>query len=167
MMVTPHMLAGAALGRILRRPWLAYPAAFASHLVLDIVPHLDTHGMFGRLGGPPTRMEAAVGVSDFVVGALLVGLLAARQRSRRVVLTAALLAVIIDLVEYVPPVGPWFRQWPAAAGWVHFHHAIQHNLTVAQWPLGMATQAAVMAMAMAVLRVRGTGSRAAGAQPVW
>ncbi len=35
MLATPHMCAGAALGAILRRPWLTWPAAFASHFLLD------------------------------------------------------------------------------------------------------------------------------------
>ena len=47
MMATPHMVAGAAIGRLLRRPWLAYPAAFVSHFLLDIVPHIDSHALFG------------------------------------------------------------------------------------------------------------------------
>jgi hypothetical protein len=149
MMATPHMLAGAALGRVLRRPWLAYPAALASHLLLDAVPHIDAHSLFGVERGGPTRMEAAAAVADFAIGAVLVGALAWRAR-RPTMTIAAFLAIAMDLVEYVPPVGPWFQQWPTAAGFIRFHHAVQHNLTPAQWPLGAATQAAVSALAIGV-----------------
>jgi len=149
MMATPHMVVGAALGRALRRPWLAYPAALASHFLLDTVPHLDAHGMFGTSRGGPTRAEATAAVVDFLVGVLVV-VLVARPPRRRVMLLAGLLGILPDLVEYVPPLGPWFQSWAGAHWLVTFHHAIQHNLTPAQWPLGAATQLAVVALSLAV-----------------
>jgi len=163
MMATPHMMAGAAIGRALRRPWLAYPAALASHFVLDIVPHLDSHGMFGATHGGPTRLEAIAGISDFLVGALLVGLVASRQRRRRVMVVGGLLGILVDLVEYVPPLGPWLQSWSGAEDLIRFHHGIQHNVTVAQWPLGFATQGVVLAIALALcLRRDRTGRTAEG-----
>jgi len=38
MVATPHLVAGAAIGKLFRRPWLAYPLAFGSHFLLDFVP---------------------------------------------------------------------------------------------------------------------------------
>ncbi len=149
MMATPHLLVGAALGRVVQRPWLAYPAALASHYLLDAIPHLDAHSLFGVPRGGPTRLEAATAVADFAAGAVLVGALAWRAR-RRSMMLAALFAVLIDLVEYVPPVGPWVQQSAAAAGFVRFHHAIQHSLTLAHWPLGLVTQLAVAGSAIGV-----------------
>lgn len=155
MMATPHMLAGAALGRVLRPRWLAYSAAFASHLLLDMVPHFDSHSLFGAERGGPTRMEAVVAVTDFAVGAAVIGALAWQARGRGMVV-AGFLAVAMDLMEYVPPVGPWLQQWPAAASFTRLHHALQHNLTAARWPLGLATQAAVagLALGMSLWRAR-------------
>ncbi len=150
MMATPHMAAGAAIGRVLRRPWLAYPVAFASHFLLDIVPHIDSHALFGVKHGAPTPLEAAAGIADFLVGALVVSLAVARQPSRRVMLGAALFAILIDLVEYVPPFGSWFQHWSGAAWLTGFHHRVQHNLTSAHWLLGAGTQAAVLALGLAI-----------------
>ena len=157
MMATPHMVAGAAIGRALRRPWLAYPAALASHFLLDIVPHIDSHALFGVKHGGPTRLEATAGVTDFLVGALVVGLVSLRQPSRRVMLGSALFAILVDLVEYVPPLGPWFQSWAGAAWFTGFHHGIQRNLTPAQWPLGVGTQAAVLALSLGVCLSRRRG----------
>jgi len=150
MMATPHMLAGAAIGRIARRPWLAYPAAFASHFLFDFTPHLDTHGLFGVKHGGPTSLEASVAVADFLIGALLVMTLSRRQPDRRVMVGGALFGVLIDLVEYVPPVGPWFKNWFGAAWLVRFHQDVQHNLTPAYWPLGLGTQAILLAISIAI-----------------
>jgi hypothetical protein len=144
------MLAGAAIGRIARRPWLAYPAAFASHFLLDYAPHLDTHGLLGVRHGGPTRLEASVAVADFLIGALLAITLSRRQPDRRLMLGGALFGVLMDLVEYVPPVGPWLRTWPGTAWLAHFHHSVQHNLTPAHWPLGFGTQAIVLAISIAI-----------------
>jgi hypothetical protein len=154
MMATPHMVAGAAIGRVLRRPWLAYPAAFASHLLLDIVPHIDSHSLFGVKHGGPTRLEAAAAVADFLVGALVVGLVAARQPMRRVMLGSALFGILIDLVEYVPPLGPWLKSWPYTAWLSEFHHSIQHNLTLTHWPLGAGTQLGVLGLGLAICLAR-------------
>jgi hypothetical protein len=150
MMATPHMVAGAAIGRVLRRPWLAYPATFASHFLLDFVPHIDAHTLFGAKHGGPTRLEATAGIADFLVGALVVGLVAKRQTRRRVMLGGALFGILMDLVEYVPPFGPWFQSWAGAASLTGFHHRIQHNLTPAHWPLGAGTQVATLAIALAI-----------------
>lgn len=154
MMATPHMVAGAAIGRVLRRPWLAYPAAFASHFLLDIVPHLDTHALFGVKYGGPTRLEAAGGIADFLVGTLIVGLVSRRRPDRRVMLGGALFGILIDLVEYVPPFGPWLQHWAGASWLTGFHHGIQHNLTPPHWPLGAGTQVAVLALGLAVCLAR-------------
>ena len=148
MMATPHMMAGAIIGRGLRRPWLAWPAAFGSHFFLDFAPHLDSHALFGAEHGGPTFLEAAIGIPDFVLGALLIGWLVWREPDRRVVLGGALFAILIDLIEDVPPFGPWFKSWPLTAWLSQFHHSFQHNVTPAQWYLGVGTQVVVVAVAL-------------------
>jgi len=165
MMATPHMVVGAAVGRALRRPWLAYPAAFASHFLLDFVPHIDSHALFGANHGGPTRLEGAAGVTDFLIGALVVGLVAARQPSRRVMIGSALFGILTDLAEYVPPFGPWFQNWAGTAWLTGPHHRIQHNLTPAHWGLGAVTQVAALGLGLAVcLAGRKSTRRIAGAQ---
>ncbi len=162
MMATPHMLAGAALGRLTRRPWLAYPAAFASHFLLDYTPHLDSHALYGVAGGGPTAPEAAIGITDFVVGAALIAWLAWRRADRRVILGGALFGIIIDLVENIPPLGAWFRTWAGTAWLSAWHHALQHNVTPEQWALGVGTQVLVVAIALWALRRRGGRGAATG-----
>jgi hypothetical protein len=47
MLLVPHAAAGAALGKWFRSPWIAVPLALAIHFVLDMLPHIDSHGLFG------------------------------------------------------------------------------------------------------------------------
>ena len=39
MLFTNHMLAGALLGRVVRKPGAAFAAGLASHVVMDVLPH--------------------------------------------------------------------------------------------------------------------------------
>ncbi|MGZ6004983.1 MAG: hypothetical protein ACXWLH_02425 [Candidatus Saccharimonadales bacterium] len=41
MTATNHAMTGALIGLTLHQPWFAVPAAFASHYVLDAIPHAD------------------------------------------------------------------------------------------------------------------------------
>jgi hypothetical protein len=146
------MLAGAAIGKSLRRSWPALGAAFLSHFLLDFVPHLDSHALFGNRSGRVTPTEVLGATLDVLVGAVLVIWLARRLRRRRLILGAAFAGVVIDLVDNVPPWSRLFRAW-AGTGWLSaFHHGFQHNVTLAQWPLGFGTQLAVIAVAVWVMR---------------
>lgn len=43
MLETPHVLIGAAIATKVGNPFLAIPLAFASHFVLETVPHWNPH----------------------------------------------------------------------------------------------------------------------------
>jgi len=140
------MFTGAAVATVSRRPWLGWPAAFASHFLLDYIPHVDSHALFGAPGGGPTVPEAATAVADFVAAVAVILWLVHRRADRRLALGGALFGIIIDLAELAPVVGPWLEGFPGTA-WLHqFHHGFQHNLTRAQWPLGVATQAVTIGL---------------------
>lgn len=43
MLLVVHTLTGAAIGQAIGQPWLAGAISFASHFVLDMIPHGDEH----------------------------------------------------------------------------------------------------------------------------
>jgi len=43
MLETPHVLAGAVIAAKVQNPFLAIPLAFASHFILEKVPHWNPH----------------------------------------------------------------------------------------------------------------------------
>jgi len=151
MLLIPHALAGAAVAGLLRRPALAYPAAVASHLVLDVVPHLDSHGLFGAPQGGPTPLEATAGVLDFLVACALMLWLVRGRADRRLLLGGAFCGMLIDLVNHVPPWGPWFSAWPGTAWLSDLHAAVGHGVQPAQWPLGVGTQVVTVALSLWVI----------------
>jgi hypothetical protein len=171
MLASVHLVTGAAIGKSVRPFWLAAVAAFASHFVLDFIPHIDTHGLFGVSGGGPTRAEVVGTLCDVALGVALVlwvtvarparagrhpGSLSlgTRQPWRRAAIWAAFIAVVIDLVDNVPPWGPHFQRWVGTAWFSHFHHGIQHNLARSEWALGLAIQVAFLGIAIWVTRRR-------------
>ena len=217
MMGTPHILAGAAVAKLLRRPALAYPAAFASHFVLDAIPHLDASTIFGAGVSGMTHSEVVARTVDAMVGAAILvwfagpwskGKRGRRRRSRRkwdprkwdtagldtagldtrrpdtgrldagrwdarkwggharhmsadgglsalcFLLWAGFFGLLPDLLDSIPVWGPLFRSWPATAWFSRVHHGIQPNVSLAHWPLGVATQVLVVALAVWVLAAR-------------
>ncbi len=121
---------GAVAGKTLgRRPWLALPAAFASHFVLDTVPHVDSHTLYGAAQGGPTAAEAGVAVGELVLGWLVVVLLTRSRSWRTMALAGAFCGIVIDLVDNVPPWGASFSAWPGTAWLSQLHHGIQPSMT--------------------------------------
>ena len=151
MMGIPHVLAGAATACAVKRPALAVPAALASHLVLDYLPHLDTHGIYGQASGGWTKAEFTMGLADAAIAAALIIWLALRRSDWRLVILGAVCGVIIDLACNMPPCREWMQSMPATATFAAFHHNMQHNVPREQWPLGFGTQIAAIAAALILL----------------
>lgn len=98
--LTPHMVVGAALGARVRRPAAALALAFASHFVLDAVPHFD----IGWINGP--NLNAAI---DVTLGVTLCGIVAWKA-GRWAPLAGALAAVLPE----APGLKERLEGWAAA-----------------------------------------------------
>jgi len=152
MLATPHIITGAAIGKATGKARLALPLAFLAHFVLDYIPHLDAHGLFGRAGAGVTPMEAIGASADAALGLTLVLWATCRQPLRRAMLWAALFGILLDLLDNVPPFTGLFRGWSGSLWLSTFHHAHQHNVPVSSWPLGFATQLVVVLIGIWYLR---------------
>lgn len=162
MMGSAHLLAGAAIGASVRRPWLAYPLAFASHIGLDMVPHYDSHDALAPMGGNALA-EGAIAVADFALAWWVIIVLTRAQPWRRVAMWSAALALSIDLAFNLPLWGPVLKAWPPTAGIAAWHLGIQPHLPLGNWLAGFAPQAVVVTIAALVLRWQ---ARPRGAEPM-
>ncbi len=66
MLITPHVLVGAAIGVSTSNPVLAFAGGLASHFLMDIVPHFDP-GTFHHGEKPPIKIDnrdLSIGVID-------------------------------------------------------------------------------------------------------
>ncbi len=93
MTFTNHILSGSLLAKLLPIP-IALPLAFASHFVLDALPH------FGFKAGKITNLKLFYGVEalDFSIGAVIIGWLLNRHEYTWVI--SGLVAFSPDLVWF-------------------------------------------------------------------
>jgi len=116
MLVTNHVLSGAVIGAATRKPWLAFPLGFASHFVLDAVPH------WGKFASHEHFMRVAV--ADGLTGLAAMGLATAvASKGQRAAVFAGMAgAALPDLNK---PGKVFFGRSPFPAGLDEFHGRIQ------------------------------------------
>lgn len=118
MLVTNHVLSGALIGALVKRPVPAFVLGVASHFALDATPHWGDWDSYQRF--------LQVAVPDGLAGlAVIAGLAAVAPPDRRAAVLAGMAgAALPDLDK---PSKLWFGRspWPAAVN--QFHHRIQRE----------------------------------------
>ena len=112
MLVTNHVLSGAVVGALVRRPLLAVPAGIASHFLLDAAPH------WGRWRDERQFMRIAV--ADGLTGLAAMGAVAALARpERRAAVVAGMVAAALPDVDKPTHVFFGFSPFPDAVDRLH------------------------------------------------
>ena len=145
MLVTNHVLAGAAVGAALRkRPAAAFAVGVASHIAMDALPHWGLPGesqaasRFLRVA----RRDGAVGL------AALIALAAGAGTGRRAVLAGMAGATLLDVDK---PARHFFGRNPVPAPVQRFHERIQRE-SPRRMPGEFLAGAALLALSAALLR---------------
>jgi hypothetical protein len=140
-LLTNHVLSGALIGALARRPVPAFAAGIASHFVLDAIPH------WGDWGSQRRFMRVAVPdglVSLAVMGALT----AASPPGRRAAVLAGMTGAALPDAD--KPTTVWFGWSPFPAAVDRFHARIQdesfHRAPVELAAAGLFTAAALTAI---------------------
>ena len=143
MLLTNHVLSGALIGALTRRPLPAFAAGVASHFVLDAVPH------WGNLDW---RHFLRVAVADGLVSLAVAGALAAASPSawRAAVLAGMAGAAVPDLDK---PSKLWFGRSPFPAAFDRVHMGIQDEATH-RFYVELLAAAALTPAALIALRAR-------------
>jgi hypothetical protein len=117
-LLTNHVVSGALIGALARRPLPAFAAGVASHFVLDAVPHWGDWGS--------RRRFLRVAVADGLVSLAVAGALTAASPSERrpAVLAGMAGAALPDLDK---PTRLWFGWSPFPAAVDRFHSRIQRE----------------------------------------
>lgn len=115
MLLTNHVLSGALIGSVVRRPVPAFALGVASHFVLDSVPHW---------GGFSRRRFLQLAVADGLAGAAtMAAIAAAAPRHRRLAVTAGMLGAALPDADKPAYLVIHRSPWPAAVA--RFHGRIQ------------------------------------------
>jgi hypothetical protein len=154
MLVTNHVLSGALIGAVVRRPLPAFGIGVASHFVLDMVPHWGDWRS--------QRHFLSVAVPDGLIGlAAIAAFTAISPADRRLAIMAGMAGAALPDID--KPAKLWFNRspWPSAVD--RFHDSIQREAP-GRARRELATAAVFTAGALALLRSRGRqGGRARGA----
>ena len=119
MLVTNHVLAGAAIGALTKRPVLALGLGVASHVAMDVIPHWGLpHGK-----GMDDPKFIQVAYRDGTAGLLAMGAAFALARGRRLPVLAGMVgAALLDVDK---PSRHFFGRSPFPAKVDKFHGDIQ------------------------------------------
>ncbi len=129
MLETPHALLGAAIAVKLGNPALSIPLAFASHFILERVPHWNPHlNAETDKYGKPTKNSTIIVVIDSSLALILGSAIAFSQAPKTTMVIGTLLsafaAVLPDLIE-----APYFflkiRNNEYIKRWIRFQKGIQ------------------------------------------
>jgi hypothetical protein len=118
MLLTNHVLSGALIGALARRPLAAFTMGVASHFVLDAIPH------WGRWGS--RRRFLRVAVSDGLISLGVMGAFTALSPpDRRMAVLAGMTGAALPDID--KPARLWFGRspWPRAVD--RFHGGIQRE----------------------------------------
>jgi hypothetical protein len=116
-LLTNHVLSGALIGALVRKPVPAFVAGVASHFVLDAMPHWGKWrpGLFIR-----------VAVPDGLIGLATMGAFAAvSPPDRRVAVVSGMAGAALPDID--KPSRLWFGWSPFPAAVDDFHQRIQHE----------------------------------------
>ncbi len=116
MLVTNHVLSGALIGAVVRRPVPAFLLGVASHFALDAVPHWGNWR--------DTRQFPQIAVPDGLTGlATMAAFTAAAPASRRAAVAAGMVGAALPDLDKPTQLWFGFSPWPPAVG--RFHSRIQ------------------------------------------
>ena len=118
MLLTNHVLSGALIGALARRPLPAFALGVASHFALDMVPHWGDWGS--------ERRFLRVAVPDGLISLATMGAIAAASPSdRRLAVLAGMTGAALPDID--KPSKLWFGWSPFPAAVDRFHARIQHE----------------------------------------
>jgi hypothetical protein len=146
-LLTNHVLSGALIGALARRPVPAFAAGVASHFVLDAVPH------WGQWGS--RRRFLRVAMADGLVSLAVMGAIAALSPAeRRPAVVAGMAGAALPDLDKPSNMFFGWSPFPAAVNWFHGH--IQDEAP-GRAPFEALAAAGLAAAALAAVRWPGMG----------
>jgi hypothetical protein len=147
-LLTNHVLSGALIGALTRRPASAFAAGVASHFVLDAVPHWGKWGSLDRF--------LRVAVADGLVSLAAMGAITAlAPAGRRLAVVAGMTGAALPDIDKPAKLFVGRSPFPVAVD--RFHQRIQREAP-GRAPLEVLTASALAVTALTALRRRPPGA---------
>jgi len=147
---TPHVVVGAAIATKIANPFISLPLAFASHFLLEKVPHWNPHlntekKKYGRI----SRKSTSLIIFDSSL-ALILGIVIAFKKSGNlgqfiIIILACFFSVLPDLIEAPYFFLNWNQNSKLLKKWISFQKLLQTD-TSPFW--GILSQLATITVAL-------------------
>lgn len=140
MLETPHVAVGAAIASKIPNPYIAIPLSFASHFVLEKVPHWNPH-IYTEIKkhGKVTKKSLTIIVVDALIalflGTYIASTVLPNSSHALTILFSCFASVLPDTVEI--PYYFFKYKGKLLKKWINWERSIQSN---AELLLGMSTQ---------------------------
>lgn len=154
MLETPHVAVGVYLASKFPNPWVSIPLSFASHFILDKVPHWNPHTYTETMkNGRPSKQTFIITIVDIGLAAGL-GIWFANSalpdtNQAFIILASSFASVLPDVSKY-----PFFLFKETRIGlykkWVEYERKLQVDTRSPFW--GLVTQIVVTFAALYTLR---------------
>ena len=142
-----HALTGAIIGLSIEQPAIALPLAFASHYVLDAIPHFDLYGDRTNRWLKQKSFRVLLGVDALLCAALVAILVVSKPHNWLVAIMCAFLGALPDAFSFL-------RYKHVNDGQVHHANRYERFASKIQWferPIGWVVEVAWFIGAIIVL----------------
>ncbi len=145
MLITPHILLGAAIAKTFPNPLIFVPLALASHFVLDAVPHWQET----LYPYKPTRATWFRLPLDLFLAISILLLLGSARNVSPNIWTGAFIGVLPDLdsIFYLEKFSK-LRKNSIVDKWLFFHEGIQRETNK---PIGFLSQIAIVILSLFII----------------
>lgn len=155
MLATVHLLTGAAIGLYIGNPLWAFAAGFASHFLLDAIPHTDPATLKHKPGLDRfSLLDYVFAFLDVTVGALILLWIlfsVVPQPPTPSIFWAALGGVSPDFIATGFKWFPAFQNLPILSWYYRFDRAVQNTAGRGEWDFGILTQLVAGGLALWML----------------
>jgi len=143
MIITPHILVGGIIGATTNNVPLAFVLGFFSHLILDMIPHLDPGTFQETERGTWPKCFYWFAISEFIIIWTIFILLFRNWPQFPAMVSGAIGAIMIDIMDNVPIKS--MDNWPVFRE-VHFiHNKFHFFIKRKYWYWGLVDEAIVTA----------------------
>jgi len=149
MLETPHIAVGIAIATKFPNPWIAIPLSFASHFILDKIPHWNPHLYTEtQKNGHPSAKSSTFAILDigtaFVLGSTFAYKSLPDRHMAMLILACSFASVLADVIKYPYYYFHWRQKWLVA--WVKYERSLQIDTKSMFW--GLLNQGLVIAAAI-------------------
>jgi len=127
--LTPHLLVGAAIGSKIKNYWAIFIIALISHFVLDAIPHWEYVIKIVGVSGNEFLAITVEALLDILVGVSVISLLLKHSRLAKPALIGAFFAILPDGFIFVHALAQVFFNWNLTFldPLINFHHQIHFS----------------------------------------